>query len=211
MQGAISIGTTRSANLFVYNTSKKTPLTLTSITIEGPQAGDFTVSPASVAAWLNAPIPANQNAAANLGVTFTAHAEGMSAGALRLVSNAGTALVSLAGQTLPDRPIISVAAGPLSFIPTSAFDTLTVGNQGGQPLSIGSITIGGANPGAFQFVAANRGLSNCFAGVLIGAHAFCYLGVGVAPGAVAPANAQLLIQSNDPQQPLTSIELTLQP
>jgi hypothetical protein len=39
--------------------------------------------------------------------------------------------------------------------------------------------------------------------------ALCLLGVGVAPGAIAPASATLVILSNDPASPETDVPLTL--
>ena len=62
-------------------------------------------------------------------------------------------------------------------------------------------------------VAANRGgFSNCFAGIGLSPHSFCYLGgVGRTPGAPAPSSGLLLIQSNDPVNPQTAIQLDLQP
>jgi hypothetical protein len=210
VQGAIGIGTTRTAQVLVYNTSKKMPLTLTEISIAGPNAGDFSVAPLSVELALNMPIPANRGAAASLQLTFLPAAEGVRTATLRLVSNAGTALVSLTGEGLPARPIIATSAG-LTFIPTSAFDTVPVGNQGGLTLVLQSIGLGGANPSSFQFVAANHGFSNCFAGIGLSPHAVCYLGVAVVAGAPAPSSALLVIQSNDPVHPETDIPLALTP
>jgi hypothetical protein len=51
--------------------------------------------------------------------------------------------------------------------------------------------------------------ADCFDGIAIGPHGICYLGIGLAPDAVAPSNALLVIQSNDPVQPETDMVLTL--
>jgi hypothetical protein len=211
VQGAIPVGTTRTAALMVYNTSKKTPLVISEIAVAGANAGDFSVSQASVDRTLKVPIPANKSAAAILQLAFTATAEGVRTATLRLVSNAGTALVSLSGAGLPDRPILATS-GALTFLPASAFDTVPVTNQGGATLVVQSIELRGANPGSFQIVAANRGgFSNCFAGIPLGPHGTCYIGVGLAPGAAAPSSGLLVIQSNDPMAPQTAIPLELTP
>ncbi len=97
----------------------------------------------------------------------------------------------------------------MAFIPASAPDTIAVTNDGGQTLILSSIALGGANPGAFGLTVANRGFSNCFAGIPLGPHSSCYIGVGLAAGAQAPANGILTIGSNDPLQPQTAIALTL--
>ena len=211
VQGATKVGDTRTAQEFVYNTSRKTPLTLTEIAIVGPAAGDFTIAPVGIALALNVPIPANKSAAVILQITFSPSAEGVRTATLRLVSNAGTALVSLKGAGLPQRPIISVTAAALGFVLASAPSTLQVYNNGGDALVLQSIAFGGANPSSFKFTVANRGFGNCYSGITMGPQSFCDLGVGVAAGAVAPSSALLIIRSNDPVQPEKDISLNLAP
>jgi len=208
VQGPISVGATRTAVIMVYNTSKKTPLVISAITVEGPAASDFSVSQASLNAALNVSIPPNKSAAVSLQVSFTPTVEGVRTAALRLVSNVGTALVSLTGEAFPDRPIIAINVGAsLAFFADSAFDTVQVTNQGGQPLVLPSIGLGGASPASFQFFTANRGFSNCFAGIALSPRSSCYLGVGPAAGAAAPSSALLVILSNDPAKPEIDIQL----
>ncbi len=210
VQGAISIGAVRSAQVLVFNTSKKTPLAISAVGVTGPNAADFTIAPASVQTALTTTVPAKTGSAALLPIAFSPSAEGARSATLRLVSNAGTVLFPLAGTGLPARAIISTNAGnSLAFVPTSAPDTIAVTNDGGQTLVLSSIALGGANPEAFGVTVANRGFSNCFAGILIGPHSSCYIGVGLAAGAQAPSNGVLTIRSNDPLQPETDIALTL--
>jgi hypothetical protein len=210
VQGAIPVGDGRSAQVFVYNTSKKTALTISEIAIEGVNPSDFSIAPASVSAALEVPIPANKSAAVVLDLAFTPTAEGARAATLRLVSNAGTALVSLTGSALAARPIIA-ATSAVDFLPTSAPATAVVTNNGGQALVLQSIALGGSDPSAFEITVANRGISNCFAGMALSPLGSCFLGIGVVAGAPAPSNAQLVIQSNDPVQPETDLQLTLSP
>jgi hypothetical protein len=205
VQGAMAIGTSRSAQVLIFNISKKADLIISGATIVGPNAGDFHVD----AAVLNQPFKKSTGTAVN--VSFSPTAEGVRTASLQLTSNAGTALIALTGRGLPARPIIGIDTAGLSFLPASAFDTLAVTNTGGQTLALQSITIGGAAPSAFAFAAANRGFSNCFAGILIAPLATCYVGIGLAPGAPAPSNAVLTILSNDPAHPATTIPLTLTP
>jgi hypothetical protein len=211
VQGGISIGASRTAQVIVYNISKKTPLAFTAIEVVGTNAADFAVTPANVQLALSAPLPARQGSAVILPVTFTPSGEGARTAVLRIKSNAATAKIPLSGTGLSPLPILVTAAGPLSFLPASAPDTVAISNSGGTALALQSITIGGANPGSFGFTVANHGFSNCFAGVLIGPHATCFVGVGLAPGATAPSNAILAIVSNDPVHPETDIPLTLTP
>ena len=68
-----------------------------------------------------------------------------------------------------------------------------------------------AQAGAFEFTTANSGFSNCFAGEPLAPLSFCYVGVGVVPGAAAPASAALVVTSNDPAHPTASAALDLVP
>jgi len=212
IQGPIALGTTRTAVLMVYNTSKKTPLVISTIAVEGPAASDFSVAQASLDAALNVAIPPNKSAAVSLQLSFAPSGEGVRTATLRLVSNVGTALVSLTGEALPDRPIlVTNLRGSLAFFPDSAFDTVQVTNQGGRPLVLQSIDLGGASPASFQFFTANRGFSNCFAGIPLSPHSSCYLGVGPVAGAAAPSSALLVILSNDPATPELDVQLDVIP
>ena len=195
--------------LAIYNTSKKTPLTVSGITIEGANPNDFAVTPAFAQQVLSTALPAKQDSLEALEVSFTPTAEGVRSGTLRLVTNAGIVLIPLTGAGLPDRAILATA-GPLSFLPASAPDNFDITNVGGQGLVLQSIAFGAQNT-AFQLFVANHGLSNCFVGDILGPHSSCHLAVGLTPGAVAPANAVLKIVSNDPLNPVTKIQLTLTP
>jgi hypothetical protein len=208
--GSVAVGSSRTAQEMVINTSKKTALTITSISIEGANPGDFTVDAASVSAALASAVPANKSAFVLLPVTFSPTDAGTRSATLQIVSNAGTAVANLTGVGVADAPVLGGIPG-LSFLPDSAPDTINVENFGGSTLALQSIAVAGANPEAFQIVATNAGQSNCFAGELLGPQQLCLLGIGVAPGATGPASATLTILSNDPATPETDIPLTLTP
>jgi hypothetical protein len=127
-----------------------------------------------------------------------------------MTSAAGIAQIFLTGTGLPQRPVLA-GVGPLSFLPASAPANIIISNAGGETLSLDSFSIGGSNPEAFAFFIANHGLSNCFAGMLLAPKSFCYLSVGLAPGATAPASANLTFFTNDPVNPKLEVALTLSP
>jgi hypothetical protein len=204
--GGIPIGTTRTAREFVYNTSKKTALSISSISIVGADPEDFTVTAGPTVAS----IPPNQGAFIIVLVSFTPTAPGTRTAALQVVSNAGTAIANLTGVGLSTDPGMP-AFPPLTFLPTSAPDTLTIVDTGGSPLILQSLAIAGTNPEAFTFTVANFGFSNCHDGMVLSPLSDCLLGIGLTPGAVAPASATLVILSNDPASPETDIPLTLLP
>jgi hypothetical protein len=211
------IGSVRKGSLLVYNTSKKTPLTIASITMVGPDAADFILDPASVAPALSAPLPANKDAAVQILVNFVPTAEGVRKASIQFVSNAGTQLIALTGTALPNRPILA-GPGPANFLPTSAPAIEELTNSGGVTLEVDSMTITGPDAASFVLLGTQRGLGVCNVNgplapgaspLLLGAHQFCNFEIGLAPGATAPASAFLTIVSNDPITPVANIPITL--
>jgi hypothetical protein len=208
--GGISVGTSRTAVEMVYNTSKKTSLTITNLSIVGANPDDFSIPAADLLAAASTTLPSNQGAAEIVHVMFAPTAEGVRTAAVQFTSAAGVVQVALTGIGLPLNPVLG-SVGPFVFIPTSAPANMTIQNTGGATLALNSISIGGANPEAFELTVANNGFSNCFAGVLLGPKSFCQLAVGVVAGATPPASGSLVIISNDPASPETDISLTLTP
>ena len=208
--GGIPVGATRGATELIYNTSKKTPLTVSQIQLAGANPGDFVIAAQTIAAAASTVLPANKDAAEAIQIAFKPTAEGPRSAFAVFTSAAGTVRIALTGTGLPTRPVLD-GLGPVEFIPESAPVTFVLHNAGGVSLVLGSIQIAGAHPEAFTFTTANSGFSNCFAGEPLAPLSFCYLAIGVAPGATPPANATFVVTSNDPVNPTTSVPLTLAP
>ncbi|MCU1292615.1 MAG: ompB-2 [Bryobacterales bacterium] len=208
--GGISVGTSRTGVELVYNVSKKTPLTITNITFLGANPGDFSIPAADLAAAATTVLAPNKGAVELLHVVFTPTGEGVRTATLQVTSAAGVAQIFLTGTGLPQRPILA-GFGPLNFFLQSAPANLGITNTGGQTLSLNSFSIGGANPEAFAFFTANNGFSNCFPGILLAPKSFCFMAVGLAPGATAPSTATLIFVTNDPVNPTLEVALTLSP
>lgn len=206
--GGISVGTTRFAAELVYNVSKKASLTITDIRFLGANPSDFSVPASDLAAALSTTLPGNKKAIEEIHVQFTPSASGDRTATMQVTSEAGIAQIQLHGTGLPQRPILG-PLGFLDFITESAPANFRLRNDGGETLVINSITLSGDNPSAFAFSVANNGFGNCFPGIPLAPKSTCALAVGVAPGAVAPANASLLINTNDPITPVAVIPLTL--
>ncbi|MCK9688424.1 choice-of-anchor D domain-containing protein [Scleromatobacter humisilvae] len=207
--GGIAVGASRSATELIYNTSKKVPLTVTQIQITGANPGDFVISPQTISAAAATVLPANRDAVEAIQITFRPTAEGVRTANVVFTSVAGVVQIALTGTGLPTRPVLGTPEDPLVFLPQSAPATFVLQNTGGVTLVLNSISIGGANPAAFQITPANSGFSNCFAGIPIAPLSFCYVGVGVAPGATPPANATFVVKSNDPVRPELDVPLVL--
>jgi len=157
IQSAVPIGGHWVRVFSVYNTSKKSALTFSSLSIVGANAGDFQLDPVSVATAMKGVPQRNPAPFISLQVTFTPTAEGPRAATLQLVSNAGTQLIALDGTGMPNRPVIAGVGGSMQFIDAppvvSAPKLMQIANQGGLSLVIGSASFGGANPGSFTLLA----------------------------------------------------------
>ena len=207
--GGIPVGASRGATELIYNTSKKTPLTVTHIEITGANPNDFIVPAQTIAAAATTVLPANKDAVEAIQVTFRPTAEGPRTANIVFTSVAGVVQIVVTGTGLPTRPVLGTPADPLVFLPDSAPATFVLQNTGGVALVLDSIRIGGTNPAAFELTIANSGFSNCFAGIPLAPLSFCYVGVGVAPGATPPASATFIVNSNDPARPELDVPLSL--
>jgi len=208
--GGTAVGAQRTVELLIVNISKKQPLTFSQVAFAGPNASDFSVAPADIQTILATNLAANKGQGAIVNVVFTPTAPGIRTATLQVTTNAGVASVDLTGTGVIAQPVIALpATSTLSFLSASAPDTIIVGNNGGTSLTLSSIAITGPGAAAFQITNANSGQGNCFNGVPISLHQQCFIGVGLAVGAVGPATATLVILSNDPVQPETDFTLTL--
>ena len=208
--GGIPVGSTRWANELIYNVSKKTPLVVTDVHVTGANAADFVIDPQAIATLESTVLPPNKGAIEQLQIAFRPTAPGTRTANVVFTSAAGVVQIAVTGVGLPLQPVLA-GLGPASFFPDSAPATFILQNIGGASLVLHGIAIGGASPGAFQLTAANSGFSNCFAGEPLAPLSFCYVGVGVVPGAAAPASAALVVTSNDPAHPTASAALDLVP
>ncbi|HEY0396080.1 MAG TPA: choice-of-anchor D domain-containing protein [Candidatus Elarobacter sp.] len=216
VQGAIPIGGHSIATFYVYNTSKKSTLTFSSLSIAGPNAGDFQLEPGLVATAMNG-VPVRNPSLIALQVTFTAGGEGARSATLQLVSNAGTQLIALNGTGLPNRPIIAGIGGSMHFIDAppivSAPNLVQIANVGGLSLVIQSASFGGANPGSFTLFARN-GLTAQdpanFAGLMLAPHEMTQeFQIGLSPSAQPGDTATFIVNSNDPLQPSVTTQLSV--
>ncbi len=207
-EGGIPVGSTRAATELVYNTSKKTALTITDIHMTGANPGDFSIDAQTLATIESTTLPANKSAVEAIPITFKPGAPGPRSANVVFTSAAGVVQVGVSGVGLPTQPVLSGANGALAFLPGSAPATLIIQNTGGVSLQLRSFSIGGTNPADF-FLTSGARSGNCFAGVLIAPLSFCFIGVGVAAGAAPPASADLLLVSNDPAHPTIDVPLSI--
>jgi hypothetical protein len=129
------------------------PLTITSIQVIGPAAGDFSITQNCTGAVF-AP-----GAICRINIAFTPTAPGPRVAYLEIITGTagGTVLVPLTGTATPLGGITStilVTFPDQAIGTTSAPQSFTLTNTTGQPLTISNANLVGANPGSFSIVGA---------------------------------------------------------
>jgi hypothetical protein len=191
-----SVGTTSSAQSVTLENTGSAALSISSVTLNGANAGDFAQTNncgASVASGANCAI----------NVTFTPMATGSRSASLTIADNASGSpqSVSLSGSVTA-MPVASLSPASLSFGPenegaATAPQTLTLANTGSALLSISSIAIQG--PDFFDFVQSNT----CGASVAAGAN--CAISVKFEPTSYGyTSTASLAVADNAAGSPQTS-------
>lgn len=193
--GWFPVGTTsESVNLFVTNSGNAT-LWFTSVTLTGPNAGDFALKngcASSLAAGANCSIT----------FTFTPTAPGTRTAYINVNDNApgtsgwGTQSVTIYGTG--EAPAATLSTNSFWFAnqaigTISAPETLTLANTGNESLSVAGIWLSGANPS--DFVQSN----NCASSLLPGSS--CTISVAFKPTAAGTFSAALTLSENVPGSP----------
>jgi hypothetical protein len=217
VQSALPIGTPRLYIFSIYNTSNKSKLTFSSLSVVGPNAGDFQLDPGMVATALKGVPVVHPAPFIPIQVTFTPSAEGARTATLQIVSNVGTQLIALNGIGLPNRPIIAGVGGSMRFIDAppivSAPNLMQIANVGGLSLVIQSASFGGANPASFTLFQRN-GLTTkdpaSLAGFMLAPHEMTpEFQIGLSSTAQPGDTATFTVNSNDPLQPSVSTQLSI--
>ena len=207
---AVAVGATASAVIRVYDVSKKTDLTLTSLTLEGADRADFALDPATSAAALSTSLPPNQGASVAFTVTVTPSAPGTRTASLVLVSNAGTQTVPLGGVGLAQQPVAVYPPDAIAFLSSSnAPVPVTISSGGAEVLVLSSIALAGADASVFTIVPVNRGTGNCYDGIPLPFGSQCVIGVSYRAGVVGPRSGDLVIATNDPGNARIDLPLTI--
>ncbi len=171
------------------------PLTLGAIGISGANAAEYMIGAASTCSTGTV---LNGGANCNLQVTFRPTVAGARSAQLSIAHNAtaSPALVSLTGTgTATPQPAISVSVTTLSFGTISvgqksAAQAATLTNSGEAPLTLASLTLGGASSSDFALA------GNCASGTTVAAGGTCTMQLTFAPTTVGARSATLTVASN---------------
>ena len=196
--GSQTDGTTSTAQNVVLKNSGSAPLTITAVAATGANAANFLESDNCVS---SSPLAAN--ATCTIAVQFAPTSPGSDTASVSITDNATGSPqgVTLSGTgTAPLAPIASLTPASLSFSAisgtSSASQTATLSNTGNAALTIGGITIGGANPGDFSET------NNC--GTSLAAGTSCSISVTFSPASVANFTATLAVADNAAGTPQTA-------
>lgn len=189
--GSVNLGTTSTAQTATLSNTGNAPLTITSI---ATGSTEFAVSGGTCAA--GGSVAASASCTVNL--TFTPSAAGVRSATLVVAHNAASAQSSssLSGTGVALAPVIGLSPNTLTFSQavntTSVTQTVTLSNTGSAPLTLGTLTIGGAQASEFQLATG----TTCASGASVAANASCVIKVAFTPTTAGARNATLAITHN---------------
>lgn len=190
-----TINSTSIAQAVTVRNTGGQPLTLGAIGISGVNAAEYMIGAASTCSTGTV---LNSGANCNLQVTFRPTVAGARNAQLSMAHNAtaSPAIVALNGTgTAAPQPAVSVSVTTLSFGTISvgqksAGQAATLTNSGQAPLTLASLTLGGAASSDFALA------GDCASGATIAPGGTCTMQLAFAPTAVGTRNATLTVASN---------------
>lgn len=181
-----TVGTSSAAQTVTLSNPGGSSLSISSIWLYGPAAGDFLLTSTTCGSTLSA------KASCTVSIAFSPVAIGTRTATLAFTDTAtgSPQTVSLAGTGLSQ---ISLSAASLNFGPenlggTTAPQTITLTNSSDTAVTFAGISLSGANPADFAFT------SNCATSIAAGAK--CSVSVTFSPGATGARSASLSFNDN---------------
>ena len=177
-------GTRSTAQVATLTNNGVLPLSISSVTLSGANAADFTQSNNCGASLAAA-------ASCTMNVTFSPATVGTKIATLSVVDGTGTQTVALSGtgavQSNSLTPTTPLAFSQQQTGTTSAVQVATLTNTSVLPLSVSSIAISGTN--AADFAQTN----NCGTSLAVGTTGTCTINVTFAPATVGTKSAILTV------------------
>jgi 6-phosphogluconolactonase (cycloisomerase 2 family) len=168
-------------------------LHISSVSLSGPNPSDFSFTN-------NCTAPLAPGANCTISLVFSPTAAGQRIADLLIADDApgSPQSITLSGTGIALAPALTLSPPVPSFPATtqgtsSPAQTLTVANSGNAPLTISSVSLGGANPSDFSST------SNCTAPVAVGSN--CTISLVFNPLASGQRTASVLISDNVPGSP----------
>ena len=193
-----NLGTTSTPQPITLTNSGSAALSITSITLTGPNANQFKFDPATTCPTAGGTVAAN-NGTCTIEVDFAPNSPGSANAAVSIVDNAtnspqavpltGTGIGAVAGLSAN-----SISFGAVGVGTTSSPMTVTVTNNGNQNLTISSVTIDPAvgTPGDFAILNS----STCPTAGSMTPSASCTITVSFTPAVQGSVTGQIDISDN---------------
>jgi hypothetical protein len=186
--GSILAGTTSAPTTVTVSSNGAANLAISSVSIGGTNAADFTKSADTCAGATLVP-----GTTCTFNVTFAPGTGGPKAAAVTVTSNAGPQTVALSGTATA--PAITVSPSTVDFgivtvASSSGPSTVTVTNTGTAPLSVTGLSLTGVNAGDYAL-----GTDTC-SGASVAPNASCTFQATFTPSAGGTRTASVTIASN---------------
>jgi len=186
--GIIAIGSSSQPKVATLTNTGNTTITITSISVTGTGASEFPITANTCGSTLGAGLNCT------ISVTFKPNAEGSQSATLTVVDSVGTQTSALSGSGTAVKFNPASLAFPSTAVGvTSAPLTDTMTNLSNSPITITSITIGGANPTDFAQT------NTC--GSTLPANSSCTITVTFSPTAVGSRSANVTVTDSDVTSP----------
>ncbi len=199
--GTQAVGTTSASRTVTVTSTGSAPLTMSTVSLAGPQATAFRIVTNGCAGKVLAP-----GASCTVDVAFAPSASGSAAATLQISDDAPNKpqLVSLSGTG----GSVAATVSPTSLSWTQRLQatpnvkSVTLKSTGTATLQITSLTLGGTNPAVFSI----RSTSTCTAGKTLAPGASCRVDLTFVPTAKGTFTATLSIITNAAQP--STVKLT---
>ena len=199
--GSVNVGGSTSQPPVLLKNTGSAPLSIASIGITGPNASDFaetSTCPLASSGTLGA------GATCTISTTFQPTAAGSRTASVLISDNASPPQQTIALSGTGAVASVSLTPASLTFPtqnegPPSAAQSVTLKNTGASPLTISSISLGGANPTDFAQT------NNCplSPSATLNAGAICTISVTFQPTASGPLSAVLSVADDSMPSPQT--------
>ena len=199
--GQVGVGSSSPAQTVTVTNDGCGTLNIGTVTLGGANPGEFAIQNDNCSAQALAP-----GAAATLQIVFSPTSLGVKTATLSIPSddrdeNPVNVALNGTGVGQDITVIVTIDFGQVGVGSSSPAQTVTARNDGAATLNIGTVTLGGANPG--QFAVQNDN----FSGQALNPGASATLEVVFSPTAVGTSAATLSIPSDDTDEPQVDLPL----
>ena len=209
--GAQNLGTTSSPQGVFLNNTGNSPVTVSTVTLGGANAGDFAIY-APYTNCTHGYMINPSGGSCEVGITFTPTAAGTRTATLTFADNAtgSPQTVTLTGTGQNQTFIVSLSTNSLTYSAqnvgtTSSPQQLSLTNTGTAAVTLSTVVLGGANAGDFAIYAP---YTNCTNGLVIQSGSSCVIGIAFSPTVAGARTATLTFTDNATAGATQTVSLT---